>query len=370
VVWEAVGLGSGTFTTLFLRDVRHGGPPDQLTTVAEALAGFVAAARTSLDIAIYDFRLDDAAAADTVVGALVDAAAHGVAVRIGYDAGKPPAQTTEAFAALGADPAPVGTQQWVTERFAGTAVQLKAIRSAPQLMHSKFVVRDAGAGPGAVWTGSTNFTDAAWTRQENNVLVIAAGEVAQGYAADFGQLWDTGAIKGTGAHLAGTASYDGVDVGWDFSPGDGPALDAGLVGRIRSATSRLVVGSMVLTSHRVLAALAAALARGVPLSGVYDGGQMEEIAAGWKRSGNTAVLADWHAVASSLARKSSAPYTPDGPHDFMHLKVLLADDIVTTGSYNFSANAERNAENQVHLDDAATVAAYAEYLAAVTRTYA
>jgi phosphatidylserine/phosphatidylglycerophosphate/cardiolipin synthase-like enzyme len=370
VVWEAVGLGSGTFTTLFLRDVRHGGPPDQLTTVAEALAGFVAAARTSLDIAIYDFRLDDAAAADTVVGALVDAAAHGVAVRIGYDAGKPPAQTTEAFAALGADPAPVGTQQWVTERVRRHrgAAEGDPVRAAAHALQVRRPRRRGRAG--AVWTGSTNFTDAAWTRQENNVLVIAAGEVAQGYAADFGQLWDTGAIKGTGAHLAGTASYDGVDVGWDFSPGDGPALDAGLVGRIRSATSRLVVGSMVLTSHRVLAALAAALARGVPLSGVYDGGQMEEIAAGWKRSGNTAVLADWHAVASSLARKSSAPYTPDGPHDFMHLKVLLADDIVTTGSYNFSANAERNAENQVHLDDAATVAAYAEYLAAVTRTYA
>ena len=53
----------------------------------------------------------------------------------------------------------------------------------------------------------------------------------------------------------------------------------------------------------------------------------------------------------------------------MHLKVLLADDPVTTGSYNFSANAERNAENQVHLNDPATVAAYDTYLHTVIDDY-
>jgi phosphatidylserine/phosphatidylglycerophosphate/cardiolipin synthase-like enzyme len=49
--------------------------------------------------------------------------------------------------------------------------------------------------------------------------------------------------------------------------------------------------------------------------------------------------------------------------------VLIADGTVVTGSYNFSANAERNAENQLHLDDPATVSAYTDYLAAVTAAY-
>lgn len=53
----------------------------------------------------------------------------------------------------------------------------------------------------------------------------------------------------------------------------------------------------------------------------------------------------------------------------MHLKVLITDDTLTTGSYNFSGNAERNAENQIHLDDPDTVAAYADYLGAVVSTY-
>jgi phosphatidylserine/phosphatidylglycerophosphate/cardiolipin synthase-like enzyme len=82
------------------------------------------------------------------------------------------------------------------------------------------------------------------------------------------------------------------------------------------------------------------------------------------------VLADWHTVANHLARKNSTPYTPTSVHDFMHLKVLITDDELTTGSYNFSANAERNAENQLHLDDPTTVAAYADYISAVTTAYA
>jgi phosphatidylserine/phosphatidylglycerophosphate/cardiolipin synthase-like enzyme len=53
----------------------------------------------------------------------------------------------------------------------------------------------------------------------------------------------------------------------------------------------------------------------------------------------------------------------------MHLKVLLADDAVTTGRYNFSANAERNAENRVWLDDPDTVTAYRGYLDTLTAAY-
>jgi phosphatidylserine/phosphatidylglycerophosphate/cardiolipin synthase-like enzyme len=53
----------------------------------------------------------------------------------------------------------------------------------------------------------------------------------------------------------------------------------------------------------------------------------------------------------------------------MHLKVLIADDEVTTGSYNFSANAERNAENQIHLTDPGTVITYTDYINAVISLY-
>lgn len=79
---------SEPISVTFLRDVDHGGDPAQPQAVAGLLAGFIAGAAVSVDVAIYDFRLSDTLGAP-VVAALVDAANRGVAVRVGYDAGKP-----------------------------------------------------------------------------------------------------------------------------------------------------------------------------------------------------------------------------------------------------------------------------------------
>jgi phosphatidylserine/phosphatidylglycerophosphate/cardiolipin synthase-like enzyme len=353
----------------FLRDVDHGGAPDQAAEVAAALAAFVGGATATVDVAIYDFRLADAGLVSTVVGAFTDAVARGVTVRIGYDAGKPADATALTFARLQADPAPAGTAEWVTAHFAGTGVQTKALHASPYLMHSKYIVRDAEtAATAAVWTGSTNFTDDAWTLQENNILRIPSQILARGYAADFAQLWAAGAIKGTGK---GDTAGARATLGWDFSPGDGPAIDAALTQRIATAKSDIRIGAMVLTSHAMLDALVAAIGRGVTVHGVYDAGQMDPIVRQWKRSTTSAqVVADWEGVASHLSAKHSTPYTPTGPHDFMHLKVLVADDTLSTGSYNFSANAERNAENQVHTTHKSLLTAYRGFLDTVAAAYA
>ena len=373
-----MGNSSDVISTTFLRDTAHGGASQQLFTVAGELAAYVLAAQTSIDLAIYDFRLSDPHVADLVVAALVNAADRGVTVRIAYDAGKPVTASAADFAVLGADPAPPGTAQWVSEHFGGTAVQTKAITAGGQLMHSKYVVRDAptdaGAHPGtgAVWTGSTNFTDDAWTRQENNVLTVRDDALATAYRTDFDQMWASGTIAGTGKNDRGTSTLPGHGtVGWDFCPGDGKAMNQALADRIRAATHRLVVASMVLTSPEVLAALSDAIDRGIALTGIYDGGQMDPIVRQWKAGGHrAAVIADWLKVSARLAHKQSVPYAPTSVHNFMHLKVLIADDEVSTGSYNFSTNAEHNAENQLHLTDPDTVAGYAGFVDAIVHAYA
>jgi hypothetical protein len=60
---------SSSVALTFLRDTRHGGNANQQAKTAAALAAFVAGAKQSIDIAIYDFRLSDALAGP-VVGAL------------------------------------------------------------------------------------------------------------------------------------------------------------------------------------------------------------------------------------------------------------------------------------------------------------
>jgi phosphatidylserine/phosphatidylglycerophosphate/cardiolipin synthase-like enzyme len=361
---------SSPIDVFLLRDTTHGGAPGQAQAVAARFADYAASAAHSLDLAIYDFRLSPALAG-TVVGALTDAAARGVQVRIAYDAGKPAAATQETFAALAADPAPVGTAQWVTEHFAGTAVQTKAI-TAPsgQLMHSKYIVRDVGHRHAAVWTGSANWTDDAWNRQENNLLTIVSSPLAAGYRTDFDQLWAAGRITGTGAGDAGTTTAGGVRVGWDFAPADGTGLDGYLVQQVTAARRRIVLASMVITSHPLLAALADAIDRGVSVSGAYDGGQMGPIARQWAESPHdTDVVAHWKLLADHLVGKPSKPYTPTSVHDFMHDKILVADGHLSTGSYNFSANAQRNAENQLQFVNTRLADQFADYATTIARTY-
>jgi phosphatidylserine/phosphatidylglycerophosphate/cardiolipin synthase-like enzyme len=354
----------------FLRDRNHGGAAGQGQAVADQLAAFIAAATSSIDLAIYDFRLSDPALVSTVIGALTAAADRGVAVRIGYDAGKPAVATVETFAALQADPAPPGTGDFLNAQLGDSKVALQPIKAGGQLMHSKYVVRDATSARAAVWTGSTNFTDDAWSRQENNVITIASHAVARAYRTDFDEMWASGTITGAGKGDIGHTQIGGYNIGWDFCPGDGPAVNKALAARVKGAKSRLVVAAMVLTSHEVLGALAAAVDRGMPLTGIYDSGQMDPIVKEWRLNAkDTAVVADWEKVSAHLAHKRSLPYKPTGTHNFMHLKVLLADDVLTTGSYNFSANAEHNAENQLHVADPATVSAYADYLDAVIAAY-
>ncbi len=157
--------------------------------VAARVADFIGGARQSLDLAFYDMRLSDPLR-EIVVGALRERAAAGVAVRLAYDADKPEQPVLN----RGMDPAPGGTGAFVQS----LGLPWQRI-GGPKLMHHKYIVRDAGTPEAAVWTGSANFTDDAWTIQENNLLEIASPEIAADYARDFADLWATGEIGSSGS---------------------------------------------------------------------------------------------------------------------------------------------------------------------------
>jgi phosphatidylserine/phosphatidylglycerophosphate/cardiolipin synthase-like enzyme len=354
----------------FLRDVDHGGDVGQPTAMATALASFVAEAQTSVHTAIYDFRLGDALAA-LVVPAFTTAADRGVEVRIAYDdEGKPTEQTTEAFAELGADPAPIGTPEWLHTHFDGTRVELRPIDPGSHLMHDKYVIRDGASASAVVWTGSTNFTDDAWTHQENNVVTLASPTLATGFERDFAQLWDSGRIAGTGAGAGGSTTVGSATVDWAFAPADGDEIDARYAELIGAARFRIVLATMVLTSRTLLDALVAALDSGVTLAGVYDAGQMDPIVRRWRRtSSGRASAAKFTRIASQLSAKHSEPYTPTSLHNFLHHKVLVVDDVVVTGSFNLSRNATDNAENSLVFTSLALAHRYAAAISDLVAAY-
>ncbi len=315
-----------------VRTLTDGGQPAEHT--ARALAEFFAAAKQTLEIAVYDFRLPPDLN-DVVCGALVEAQKRGVAVRLAYNldhakgAPVPPPPITDPDA-LEAQPFPTA-----------------AIPGVPDLMHHKYVVRDAAS----VWTGSTNWTGDSWTREENVIVMVDSPAVAALYKDDFEQLWTTRIVARSGK--VDTAPVDGMRA-W-FCPGRGEKLAHRIAKAIGAAQHRVRIASPVISSAPILGTLAQVASDGkVDLAGVVDATQIAEVLEQWHENGN----AEWKAplLRTALTRapfsgKVTTPYAPGSVHDYMHAKVTVADDTVFVGSFNLSHSGELNAENVLELTD-------------------
>ena len=272
---------------------------------------------------------------DVVCGALVEAQKRGVAVRLAYNldhakgAPVPPPPITDPDA-LEAQPFPTA-----------------AIPGVPDLMHHKYVVRDAAS----VWTGSTNWTGDSWTREENVIVMVDSPAVAALYREDFEQLWTTRIVAGSGK--VDTAPVDGMRA-W-FCPGRGEKLAHRIAKAIGAAQHRVRIASPVISSAPILGTLAQVASDGkVDLAGVVDATQIAEVLEQWHENGN----AEWKApllrtavTRAPFSGKLTTPYAPGSVHDYMHAKVTVADDTVFVGSFNLSHSGELNAENVLELTD-------------------
>jgi phosphatidylserine/phosphatidylglycerophosphate/cardiolipin synthase-like enzyme len=347
----------------------------QIKAMASRLAAFIGEARSTLDIAIYDFRLQGEAEA-IVSDALRSQARKGVRTRIVYDHAPGPAANAIPNAApvhVEADQKPQGTDGFV--RSLADAAEVKGVTGYRALMHNKYIVCDAGTAAAAVFMGSANYTNDSWGLQDNNLLCLRSAQLAVYYSRNFEDLWSRGRIvETTGSRDAGTMSLNDVPMTVAFTPGESPAVLKEIIGVIASAQKRVFVASVVLSSGPILAALSEAIDRDVPLAGLYDGPQMDQVERQWKASNVGAdKLNTWHKVAQHLVRKSSIPYDrsrPAQPHNFMHNKLVVADAMVVTGSFNLSNHAMNNAENVLLIQNESCADLYAEYIRRLMSIYA
>ena len=347
----------------------------QISDVASRIAEFIGEAKSTIDIAIYDFRLRDEAATIVAEG-LRSQARKGVQIRIAYDQATDSGADALPAAApshLESDQKPVGTDSFVRS-FADVA-QVKSITGYRVLMHNKYILRDVASPDAAVFTGSSNYTNNSWGLQDNNLLCLRSQQLASYYARDFNDLWSRGKIvNSTGARDTGTVRLNDVPVTIAFTPGESPAVLKEIVGAIAAARSRLYVASVVLSSGPILAGLSEAIDRGLPLAGLYDGPQMDQVERQWQATSfGTDKINTWQKVARHLVRKNSIPFDRQNksqPHNFMHNKLVVADRVVVTGSFNLSNHAMGNAENVLLIADAAIAEAYAKYIERLTASYA
>jgi phosphatidylserine/phosphatidylglycerophosphate/cardiolipin synthase-like enzyme len=306
--------------------------------VARGIAAFLADAQRSLDIAMYDIRSETDAGA-LVIASLLAAAQRGVAVRLVYDVAHP-----------GPIPVPPPPET-APEAIEALPVPTRGIAGIPDLMHHKFAVRDGEA----VWTGSTNWTDDSWSRQENVIVTVESREIAYAHTLAFGQLWELGVVEGTGKVDPRPEDVGGARVRAWFTPEHGEALSHRVAKHIGRAGERVRVASPVLTSGPILGTLVEVVnEHRCDVAGVVDDTQVDQVFGQWRTNGVSAwkiPLLRRILEGAPFSGKVSTRWQPDSVHDFMHAKVVVADDTSFVGSFNFSRSGERNAENVLEIRD-------------------
>jgi phosphatidylserine/phosphatidylglycerophosphate/cardiolipin synthase-like enzyme len=327
---------AGAGAPIAIRTLSDGGQT-ALQVAAEA-AGFITQAQRTLEIALYDLELSTEAAA-IVADAVKSTVDRGVAVRLAYNVDHdrpvpippPPRTDTGLVAALGVPSAP--------------------IPGVPDLMHHKYVIRDTRA----VWTGSTNWTDDSWSREENVVITLESDEIAAAYRLDFEQIWAARAVERSGDVEPRPVEVGDTTVRAWFCPDRGAELAHRIAEAIGHARRHVRIASPVITSGPILGTLAEVAADGkVDLAGVVDATQIQEVYAQWRaKEGTHWKLASLGQVLGSadFTGKRSTPYRPGSVHDYMHAKVTVADDVAFVGSFNLSHSGEMNAENVLELRD-------------------
>lgn len=284
-----------------------GGPDEDLQAAIEQ-------ARVSIDVAIYDLNLYG------IRDALIAAEQRGVQVRM-----------------------VVESENFSPERlllFTNAGIPVVGDED-PDSMHNKFLVIDRYE----VWTGSMNYTVSEAYHSRNNMIRLRSTELAENYEAEFDEMFSQ--------HLFGAYSpadtpnreleIDNVTVENYFGPED-EALSR-LVELINGADSSIYFLTYSFTTDELAEAILSAKARGVEIQGVMDRGQAANAGGEFDRF-----------IANGIDVRL------DGEEGNMHNKVLIIDgEIVVTGSYNFSANAElRNDENLLVIHSSAVASMYME----------
>ena len=235
--------------------------------VATQIAQFLDRATRTLDLAQYDFDLGPESA--RIVGdAIRRAHDRGVRVRLVYNVDH-------------RNPIPVPPPCSPDEELIRSLpLEATAVAGVPDLMHHKYIVCDEQA----VWTGSTNWTDDSWSRQENVIAIVESNGVAVDFRRDFEQLETLDAVADTGGVTP--AWHDGIR-SW-FTPKHGEDLSHRIALAIAHAKRRVRVCSPVITAAPVLGALAYKVSVEFDVAGCVDETQRPSVArmgrepGGWK----------------------------------------------------------------------------------------
>lgn len=318
---DGEGVVQVYFTTPRLED-RKAGTRDGLD---ERVAADIERARVRVDVAAYELNLD------SVTQALLTAHRRGVRVRLVTDSHSMD------------EPAVRKLHQ------AGVLV-VEDQREA--MMHHKFIVLDGEV----VWTGSWNLTANDTNRNNNNLVRIVSSMLAENYTTEFEEMFISRAFGPDSLPntpyphitLSDSAGCE-IELANYFAPEDQVADQ--IMELLEQARSSIRFMAFSFTDDRIGRMLVDKAKSGVIVQGVFE-----------KRNSGTAYCE------YDRLHRAGLDVLTDANRYMMHHKVFILDDqVVVTGSYNFTRNAALfNDENLLVIRDPAIAA---EYQAEFERIY-
>ncbi len=314
----AGGLWEVAFTTPVLPpdDPRkHTGGPD------ERLVALIDRATRTVDVAVYDFDLEN------VAQAMARAARRGARVRMVTD--------TDTLENTGEDEERIQAAVRVV-RDAG--IPIVDDQRSP-IMHHKFTVVDGEW----VEMGSWNYSDGDTYRLNNNMAIFRSRELAENYIVEFEKMF---AQRRFGPNKAKGVAHPAVSIGplrveTYFAAQD--AVASRIVERVGRAQRKIHFLAFSFTHDGIAQAMLARKQAGVELQGVFE------------TTGSSTRFSEYGRM-----KAAGVEVYPDGNAYALHHKVILLDDRTTIfGSFNFSENADQsNDENLLIVDDAAFTAQF------------
>jgi phosphatidylserine/phosphatidylglycerophosphate/cardiolipin synthase-like enzyme len=310
----AAPTASGDWYTIYFTDPKYPDrPAERHGGIDEHFVEFLDGARRSLDIAIYDFDLDNAA------DALVRAKGRGVQVRMVMDSDTLNNTKDQAV-------------QRAIGKVKGAGIPIVGDNRQP-IMHNKFVVRDGDT----VWTGSWNFTTGDTYRLNNNAVILRSSDLADNYATEFRKMFEAkqfGPNKAKGVPHP-TITLDGARIENYFAAEDGVAQR--VAAQIRQAQHSIRFLAFSFTHDGIAQAVLDRAKAGVAVSGVFE------------RTGSETRFSEY----GKMKQAGLDVYQDGNPYVMHHKIFILDDDTVIFGSFNFSDNADKdNDENLLIVHDA------------------
>lgn len=220
------------------------------------------------------------------------------------------------------------------------------------LMHNKFAVIDGEY----IWTGSYNLTKNCTLKNNNNAILIKSEALAEIYLSEFNEMF----IDRTFGNKTDPKPFnsltnryhikiDETNINVFFSPEDN--VERIILSHLKKAKKSIQFMAFSFTSKRISDQLINKSKDGVRVSGIFEKG------------GTKGKYSEFNKLKIEGLNVKTAKNSGK-----MHHKVIIIDeDIVITGSYNFSRGADRKNDENILIIDNHEITAY--YLAEFKRLF-